>query len=124
MKAPPNAARRYVLAGAAIVLLTLIGYLRFPGHTFLQSDTQIYVPILERFQDPSVFQREPLAQEPHVSFTVYDETAIALRRLTGLQFRDVLAVERNLELAPRTEHAATPLAPGDRVEVVTLVGGG
>jgi sulfur carrier protein len=35
-----------------------------------------------------------------------------------------LAVERNLDLVPRSEHAATPLAPGDRVEVVTLVGGG
>ena len=35
-----------------------------------------------------------------------------------------LAVERNLELVPRGQHAATPLAPGDRLEVVTLVGGG
>lgn len=35
-----------------------------------------------------------------------------------------LAVERNLELVPRGEHALTELADGDRVEVVTLVGGG
>ena len=35
-----------------------------------------------------------------------------------------LAVERNLELVPRGQHAATPLAAGDRLEVVTLVGGG
>ena len=35
-----------------------------------------------------------------------------------------LAVERNLELVPRTEHAETLLADGDRLEVVTLVGGG
>ncbi len=35
-----------------------------------------------------------------------------------------LAVERNLELVPRAEHAETPLAEGDRLEVVTLVGGG
>lgn len=35
-----------------------------------------------------------------------------------------LAVERNLELVPRAQHAATELADGDRVEVVTLVGGG
>ncbi len=35
-----------------------------------------------------------------------------------------LAVERNLQLVPRAEHAATALNPGDRVEVVTLVGGG
>ena len=35
-----------------------------------------------------------------------------------------LAVERNLELVPRGQHATTLLADGDRVEVVTLVGGG
>lgn len=35
-----------------------------------------------------------------------------------------LAVERNLELAPRTQHATTKLAEGDRIEIVTLVGGG
>lgn len=36
----------------------------------------------------------------------------------------MLAVERNLELVPRARHAETELAAGDRIEVVTLVGGG
>ncbi len=36
----------------------------------------------------------------------------------------MLAVERNLNLVPRVQHAQTQLADGDRVEVVTLVGGG
>jgi sulfur carrier protein len=36
----------------------------------------------------------------------------------------MLAVERNLNLVPRGQHAETQLAAGDRVEVVTLVGGG
>lgn len=36
----------------------------------------------------------------------------------------MLAVERNLTLVPRAQHAETELATGDRVEVVTLVGGG
>ena len=35
-----------------------------------------------------------------------------------------LAVERNKQLVPRTDHANTLLADGDRLEVVTLVGGG
>lgn len=34
------------------------------------------------------------------------------------------AVELNLELVPRREHAARTLAAGDHMEVVTLVGGG
>ena len=41
----------------------------------------------------------------------------------GLEARG-LAVERNLELVPRTKHATTQLTPGDRLEIVTLVGGG
>ncbi len=35
-----------------------------------------------------------------------------------------LAVECNLQLVPRGEHADTGLSADDRLEVVTLVGGG
>lgn len=35
-----------------------------------------------------------------------------------------VAVERNLKLVCREEHATEQLAEGDRLEVVTLVGGG
>ena len=35
-----------------------------------------------------------------------------------------LAVERNRAVVPRADHAATRLADGDAVEIVTLVGGG
>ena len=35
-----------------------------------------------------------------------------------------LAVERNERVVPRAEHGLTTLAEGDRVEIVTLVGGG
>ena len=41
----------------------------------------------------------------------------------GLAAKHV-AVEVNLELVPCAEHAAQSLAEGDRVEIVTLVGGG
>lgn len=45
--------------------------------------------------------------------------------LTSLELDPrTLAVERNLELVPRAQHAATPISAGDRLEVVTLVGGG
>jgi len=35
-----------------------------------------------------------------------------------------VAVERNLNLVPRAVHAECVLEPGDRLEIVTLVGGG
>jgi len=41
----------------------------------------------------------------------------------GLDVRKV-AVERNLEIVPRSTYAATPVADGDRIEIVAFVGGG
>ncbi|MFI4934456.1 MAG: sulfur carrier protein ThiS [Caulobacterales bacterium] len=38
--------------------------------------------------------------------------------------RRKLAVERNLEIVPRSAYASTLLAEGDRIEVVAFVGGG
>ena len=35
-----------------------------------------------------------------------------------------IAVERNGEVVPRSVHATTMLAPGDRIEIVGAVGGG
>lgn len=35
-----------------------------------------------------------------------------------------VAVELNEELVPKARHEATGLTPGDRLELVTLVGGG
>ena len=41
-------------------------------------------------------------------------------RLTGKR----LAVERNGEIVPKSQHAQTALATGDRLEIVVAVGGG
>ena len=35
-----------------------------------------------------------------------------------------IAVERNLEIVPRSAYAATQIADGDRLEIVNFVGGG
>jgi len=79
------------VAAALVVCIALLGWSVFPGRTWLQSDTQIYVPILERQYDPSLFARDEIALRPHVKFTFYDEIAVALRRLTGQDFHAVLA---------------------------------
>ncbi|MBO6766149.1 sulfur carrier protein ThiS [Maricaulis sp.] len=35
-----------------------------------------------------------------------------------------IAVERNLEIVPRSQYAGTALQDGDRIEIVAFVGGG
>ncbi|MBU1665515.1 MAG: sulfur carrier protein ThiS [Gammaproteobacteria bacterium] len=35
-----------------------------------------------------------------------------------------IAVEKNGEIVPKSQHAATPLTDGDQLEIVVAVGGG
>src|SRR5512140_1909179 len=79
---------------AACVALALLTFFQFPGHTWLQQDTQIYAPILEHLRDPSVLRNDILVEQPHVAYTLYDEVAIGLRRVTGLGFEPVLAAQQ------------------------------
>ncbi len=87
---------RHLAVALSIAALTLIGFFQFPGHTYLHSDTQIYIPMLEHLRDPSLLQRDLIATRPHVTFTVYDEIALFLRRWTGASFRDVLVFQQML----------------------------
>ena len=41
----------------------------------------------------------------------------------GLDTKKV-AVERNLEIVPRSAYQKTPVADGDRIEIVAFIGGG
>src|SRR5229473_6579337 len=83
-----------LLIGSAILAIVLLNFFQFPGHTWLQSDTQIYMPILEHIWDPTVLNKDLIAEHPHVAFTLYDETAIALRKISGLDFHHVLQSEQ------------------------------
>jgi thiamine biosynthesis protein ThiS len=47
----------------------------------------------------------------------------ALVASLGLDSRKV-AIERNLEIVPRSAYATTPLSEGDRIEIVHFIGGG
>ena len=58
--------------------------------------------------------------EPHQTDAT---TIMALVESLGLDVRKV-AVERNLVLTPRSLHGETPVADGDRIEIVQFVGGG
>ena len=69
--------------------------------------------------------------EDHASVTVNGEarsipsgTSVeGLLLLLGLEPRKI-AVERNLEIVPKSLHAETWLSDGDRIEIVQFVGGG
>jgi len=52
----------------------------------------------------------------------------AMRLAELLEHLDLLgkriAVEKNGEIVPKSQHAATPLTDGDHLEIVVAVGGG
>jgi len=66
-----------------------------------------------------------------VKLTINGETQMHDDDLTILGLVEALklspkkvAVERNLEVVPKSLHAQTRLADGDRIEIVQFVGGG
>jgi hypothetical protein len=79
---------------AVCLALALLTFFQLPGHTWLQQDSQIYVPILEHQRDPTLLRNDILVQHSHIAYTLYDEIAVGLGRLTGLGFREVLAAQQ------------------------------
>ena len=65
----------------------------------------------------------PLIQVNGEDRAVSSDTILGLVRELGLDVRKV-AVERNLEIVPRSLHGETALAEGDKIELVQFVGGG
>jgi hypothetical protein len=72
----------------------LFGFFVFPGHTYLQQDSQIYLPMMERLVDGRLLGNDLIATHPHLSFTVYDEIAVTVRKVTGLDFQVVLVAQQ------------------------------
>jgi hypothetical protein len=87
---------RSALLCLGILVFTWLGFQVFPGHTYLQSDTQIYLPILERLEEPGYLSRDLVATRPHVAYTIYDEVALALRRTFNLDFEKILVGQQIL----------------------------
>lgn len=85
-----------LVVALSILAIALLGFFGFPGHTYLQSDTQIYVPMLEHIWNPATYPGDLVATKPHLSYTVYDEIAILARRVASFPFRDTLVAQQIL----------------------------
>ena len=88
--------RRALLLCAGIVAVTWLGFEIFPGHTYLQADTQIFVPMLERLDAPGYLSRDLVATHPHLTYTIYDEVALFLHAVAGLSFKAALIAQQVL----------------------------
>jgi thiamine biosynthesis protein ThiS len=91
---------------------------------FLQS-----LALQPRFQGPIIRAMSQTTEQ--ISLSVNGEalqvpTGTTLAGLVTIMELDTrkLAVERNLEIVPRSQYAATLLTAGDTLEIVHFVGGG
>jgi hypothetical protein len=91
---PDLSSKSDLTVALGIVGLALITFFWFPGHTYLQSDTQIYIPLMERLWDPSLLTRDLLASRPHLAYTLYDEAAFVIRAVTHAPFRFALEAQQ------------------------------
>ena len=82
--------RRALLLGLGIVAFTWLEFHFFPGHTYLEGDSQIYLPVLERLDSPGFLSRDLVATHPHVTYTIYDEITLFLHEAGGLTFEKAL----------------------------------
>jgi hypothetical protein len=82
--------RPHLATAVALGAFTLLTYFQFPGHTWLQQDSQVYVAILEHLDNPAVLSRDLLCVHPHVKWTAFDEIARALHAVTGLGYHTLL----------------------------------
>lgn len=84
-------------AGALSVVfaaLSALGLFIFPGHSFLLSDTQIYVPLFKHLLNPELLRNELILSGAHLSYTIYDEATLGLTRAFGLEIEQALFAQQ------------------------------
>lgn len=79
---------------AGALALALLSYFGFPGHTWLQQDSQIYAAILEHQRDPATLAGDLVVKRPHVAYTLYDEATQMLSAASGQSFERVLEFQQ------------------------------
>jgi hypothetical protein len=88
--------RRALLLALAFSAITCVEFQVFPGHSYLEGSTQLYVPMLERLDSPGLLSRDLVATHPNLNYTAYDEATLFLHDLGHLDFRTALLVQQIL----------------------------
>lgn len=88
--------RRALLLAVAFLAIVLVEFESFPGHTYLQGKTQLYVPMLERLDTPGFLSRDLVATHSNLSYTVYDEVTLFMHEALRLDFQTALVVQQLL----------------------------
>jgi len=86
--------RRALLLALSLAAITCAEFVIFPGHTYLQGSTQLYVPMLERLDAPGYLSRDLVATHPNLTYTIYDEVTLFLHEAGRLDFETALTAQQ------------------------------
>lgn len=81
---------RVPLLCLAIFAAAWLEFTVFPGHSYLEGDTQLYLPMLERVDAPGLLSRDLVATSAALSLTAYDEATLLLHKAGHQTFRRAL----------------------------------
>ncbi len=82
--------RRGLLILLGLLAVTWFEFQVYPGHSYLQGETQLLVPMLERLDAPGFLSRDLVASNPPFAFTAYDEITQALHSEARWTFQNAL----------------------------------
>lgn len=86
--------RRALLLCIALAALTWADYQIWPGHSYTEGETQIYLPMLERLDMPGFLTRDLVATHPTLTYTIYDEVTLFLHEAVHWNFQKALAAQQ------------------------------
>jgi len=87
---------RVPLLCLAIFAAAWLEFTVFPGHSYLEGDTQLYLPMLERVDAPGLLSRDLVATNGSLALTAYDEATLLLHRAGRQAFRRALLEQQFL----------------------------
>src|ERR1022692_1173617 len=82
--------RHGLLILLCLLAVTWFEFQVYPGHSYLQGETQLLVPMLERLDTPGFLSRDLVAANPTFAYTIYDEITQALHAEGHLSFEKAL----------------------------------
>jgi hypothetical protein len=86
--------RRRLLLVVAFFTIAGLQFEFYPGHSYLESTSQLYLPILEHLDTPGYLSRDLVATHPNVTYTAYDEITLFLRAAAKLNLRKGLILQQ------------------------------
>jgi uncharacterized membrane protein YkgB len=82
--------RRALLILLGLLVVTWFEFQVYPGHSYLQGETQLLVPMLERLDTPGFLSRDLVAANPTFAYTIYDEITQSLHIAAKVGFEQAL----------------------------------